>query len=99
MERASWKPHLLNKIQKGGIFQKWLLCMKTHLECVHIPTSFENLCKAQPIFKCLSTNTMRSDILKLYEDEIQKTMRQMDVFRGRVTITMDMCTNDNTFHK
>lgn len=36
---------------------------------------------------------MRSDILKLYEDELHKTMRQMDLFQGRFAITSYMWTN------
>ncbi|XP_078151730.1 zinc finger BED domain-containing protein RICESLEEPER 3-like [Carex rostrata] len=49
----------------------------------------------QPLFNCPTRNTVRSDVLKLYKEQMKKTMALLESNQGRVAITTDMWTADN----
>lgn len=49
----------------------------------------------QPHFKVVSRNTVKSDILKIYEYEKSKTMKLLDKNKSRIAITTDMWTASN----
>ncbi|GAB2269933.1 hypothetical protein Dimus_038811 [Dionaea muscipula] len=49
----------------------------------------------QPSFRLVSRNTIKDDILKLYESEKAKTMKLLKANRSRVAITTDMWTATN----
>ncbi|KAI3783257.1 hypothetical protein L1987_42333 [Smallanthus sonchifolius] len=49
----------------------------------------------QPFFKVPSRNTLKSDILKIFEYEKQKTMRILEKNSSRIAITTDMWTSSN----
>ena len=49
----------------------------------------------QPNFKLVSRNTLKRDILKIYNYEKQKTMAKIDNNESKVTITIDMWTSSN----
>ena len=44
----------------------------------------------QPLFKLISRNTLKSDILKIYDNERQKTLKMTDNNGSRMAITTDM---------
>ena len=44
----------------------------------------------QPLFKLISRNTLKSDILKIYDNERQKTLKMTDNNGSRMGITTDM---------
>lgn len=49
----------------------------------------------QPMFRFVSRNTVKSDILKIYNYERAKTMSLLDSNRSRIAITTDMWTASN----
>ncbi|XP_070667465.1 zinc finger BED domain-containing protein RICESLEEPER 2-like [Malus domestica] len=49
----------------------------------------------QPLFKVVSRNTIKSDILKIYDYERLKTMQLLDENKSRIAITTDMWTACN----
>ena len=49
----------------------------------------------QPNFKLVSRNTLKRDILKIYDYEKQKSMAKIDNNESRVAITTDMWTSSN----
>ena len=49
----------------------------------------------QPLFKVPSQNTVKSDILKIYDYERVKTMKLIENNESRVAITTDMWTSTN----
>uniref|UniRef100_A0A2N9E8Y2 BED-type domain-containing protein n=1 Tax=Fagus sylvatica TaxID=28930 RepID=A0A2N9E8Y2_FAGSY len=49
----------------------------------------------QPNFKLVSRNTLKQDILKIYDYEKQKSMAKIDNNGSRVAITTDMWTSSN----
>ena len=49
----------------------------------------------QPLFKLISRNTLKSDILKVYDNEREKTLKMTDKNRSRMAITTDMWTSNN----
>ncbi|KAE8662422.1 hypothetical protein F3Y22_tig00113337pilonHSYRG00037 [Hibiscus syriacus] len=49
----------------------------------------------QPLFKVPSRNTLKNDILKIYDFEKEKTMRLLEKNRSKIAITTDMWTSSN----
>ena len=47
----------------------------------------------QPLFKVVSKNTLKSDILKIYDNEREKVLKMMDKNGSRIVITTDMWTS------
>ena len=46
----------------------------------------------QPLFKIISRNTLKSDILKIYDNEREKALKITDKNGSRMTITTDTWT-------
>ncbi|KAL8546091.1 hypothetical protein ACS0TY_005983 [Phlomoides rotata] len=53
------------------------------------------LCSLQPLFKVVSRNTVKNDIMKIYEFEKTKTMRIIEKNTSKIDITTDMWTTSN----
>ncbi|KAG6479452.1 hypothetical protein ZIOFF_062918 [Zingiber officinale] len=49
----------------------------------------------QPIFKVVSRNTIKIDIMKIFEYERNKTMKLLDLNASRIALTTDMWTASN----
>ncbi|KAL0015504.1 hypothetical protein SO802_002573 [Lithocarpus litseifolius] len=49
----------------------------------------------QPLFKLISRNTLKSDIIKIYENEREKALKMTDKNGSRMAITTDMWTSSN----
>ena len=47
----------------------------------------------QSLFKFVSKNTLKSDILKIYDNEREKVLKMMDKNGSRIVITIDMRTS------
>ena len=59
-------------------------------------TGFRELVKSlQPLCKLISRNTLKSDILKIYDNEREKALKVTDKNGSRMTITTDMWTFSN----
>ena len=57
---------------------------------------FRRFCNVvQPLFKVISRNTLKLDILKFYESERAKTMKLIQKNSSRIAITTDMWTASN----
>ncbi|KAH1254685.1 Zinc finger BED domain-containing protein RICESLEEPER 2 [Glycine max] len=57
---------------------------------------FRRFCNVvQPLYKVISRNTLKLDILKFYESERVKTMKLIQTNSSRIAITMDMWTASN----
>ncbi|KAL0392708.1 UNVERIFIED_CONTAM: hypothetical protein Sradi_2493600 [Sesamum radiatum] len=50
----------------------------------------------QPCFNTVSINTVKSDIIRIYNDEKVKCYQVLDKLKYRVAITTDMWTSSNT---
>ena len=49
----------------------------------------------QPLFKFILRNTLKSDIIKIYDNERKKALKMTDKNGSRMTITIDMWTLSN----
>ena len=49
----------------------------------------------QPLFKLISRNTLKSDILKIYNNERKKALKMTDKNGSKMTITIDMWISSN----
>ncbi|XP_073276687.1 zinc finger BED domain-containing protein DAYSLEEPER-like isoform X2 [Primulina huaijiensis] len=49
----------------------------------------------QPLFKIVSRNTVKNDIMKIFEHERDKTMKLLDSNSSRIALTTDMWTSNN----
>ena len=49
----------------------------------------------QPMFKMVTRNTIKRDILSIYDFEKDKSMQQIDKNQSRISITTDMWTSQN----
>ena len=49
----------------------------------------------QPLFKLISRNTLKSDIIKIYENEREKALKMTDKNGSRMAIITDMWTSSN----
>ncbi|GJU04873.1 putative AC transposase [Tanacetum coccineum] len=57
---------------------------------------FRNFTKAiQPLFNCPCRNTLKSDILKLYNKQKDQVIKSIETNKSRVAITTDMWTSSN----
>ena len=55
--------------------------------------AFRKFCTGlQPLFTVVSRNTLKKDVLKIYDDEKAKMMALLNKNRGRIAITCDMWT-------
>ena len=55
----------------------------------------EFVASLQPMFKLVTRNTLKSDILRIYDNEREKALKMMDKNGSRMTITIDMWTSSN----
>ena len=55
----------------------------------------EFVASLQPLFKLVSRNTLKSDILKIYDNEREKVLKMMDKNGSRIAITTNMWTSSN----
>ena len=49
----------------------------------------------QPMFKLVTRNTLKSDILKIYDNKREKTLKMTDKNGSKMAITTDMWTSSN----
>ena len=57
---------------------------------------FEIFCNnLQPMFRLISRNTVRADILKLYEQENDKLYNFLDSINCKITLTTDLWTSEH----
>ncbi|KAL4596310.1 hypothetical protein ACB092_12G155100 [Castanea dentata] len=55
----------------------------------------EFVASLQPMFKLVSRNTLKSNILKIYDNEREKALKMLDKNGSRMAITTDMWTSSN----
>ncbi|XP_057760170.1 zinc finger BED domain-containing protein DAYSLEEPER-like [Arachis stenosperma] len=73
-----------------------MVCLHEYPLSIVDHIGFRRFCNAlQPLFKVITRNTLKSDILKLYNDERSKTMNVLERNKSRVAITTDMWTVSN----
>ena len=49
----------------------------------------------QPMFKVISRNNLKNDLLNIYDNEREKVLKMMNKKGNRITITTDMRTSSN----
>ncbi|KAG4934327.1 hypothetical protein JHK87_048329 [Glycine soja] len=77
------------ELTKMIALHEYLLAMVDH-------TGFRRFCNVvQPLFKVISCNTLKLDILKFYESERAKTMKLIQKNSSRIAITIDTWTASN----
>jgi hypothetical protein len=78
-----------NELAKMIVLHEYPIKMVNHI-------GFRNfLHSLQPMFKIASRNTMRNDIVKLYESEKAKQMKSLAKNKSRIAITTDMWSSSN----
>jgi hypothetical protein len=78
-----------NELAKMIILHEYPIMMVNHI-------GFRNYSHSlQPLFKIVSRNTMKNDIMKLYESEKSKQMKILAKNKSRIAITTDMWTASN----
>ncbi|XP_030936611.1 zinc finger BED domain-containing protein RICESLEEPER 2-like [Quercus lobata] len=78
-----------NKLARIVILHEYPLSMVHHIGFK------EFVVDLQPMFKLVTRNTLKSDILKIYDNEREKVLKMMDKNESRMAITIDMWTSSN----
>ena len=78
-----------NNLARMVILHEYPLSMVDHIAFREFVGSL------QPLFKLISRNTLKSDIIKIYDNEREKALKMMDKNGSRTTITIDMWTSSN----
>ena len=73
------------------ILHEYPLSMVEHIEFREFMSSL------QPLFKVVLKNTLKSDILKIYDNEREKALKMMDKNGSRIAITTEMWLNVKHF--
>ena len=71
------------------ILHEYTLSMVEHIRFREFVSSH------QPMFKVVSRNTLKSDILNIYDNEREKALKILDKNGSRIAITIDMWTSSN----
>ncbi|GAU51856.1 hypothetical protein TSUD_416400 [Trifolium subterraneum] len=76
-------------VAKMIILHEYPLAMVEHI-------GFREFCASmQPLFKPVSRNTIKNDIMKIYNAEKENTMKLLSKNQSRIAITTDMWTSSN----
>nr|XP_023922700.1 zinc finger BED domain-containing protein RICESLEEPER 2-like [Quercus suber] len=78
-----------NKLARMVILHEYPLSMVDHIGFREFVTDL------QPMFKLVTRNTLKSDILKIYDNEREKALKITDKNGSRMAITTDMWTSSN----
>ena len=78
-----------NKLARMVIINEYPLSIVDHIEFKEFVADF------QPMFKLITRNTLKSDILKIYDNEREKVLKMMDKNGSRIAITTNMWTSSN----
>ncbi|KAK9986183.1 hypothetical protein SO802_031134 [Lithocarpus litseifolius] len=78
-----------NELARMIILHKYPLFIVDHIGFRKYSTSL------QPLFRMVSRNTIKKDILSIYEKEREKSKHVIDKNQGRISITTDMWTSQN----
>ncbi|RVW23553.1 Zinc finger BED domain-containing protein RICESLEEPER 2 [Vitis vinifera] len=77
-----------DKLARAIILHEYPLSIVDHLGFREFATSL------QPLFKMVSRNTIKGDIMKIYEVEKDKMISYLEKLQSRVAITTDMWTSN-----
>jgi len=76
-------------VTKMIILHEYPLAMVEHI-------GFKEFCAAmQPLFSVISRNTIKTDIMKIYEEEKKNTKKLLSENQSRIAITSYMWTSSN----
>ncbi|XP_050245613.1 zinc finger BED domain-containing protein RICESLEEPER 3-like [Quercus robur] len=78
-----------NELARMIILHEYPLSIVDHIGFRKYSTSL------QPWFRMVSRNTIKKDILSIYEKEREKSKHEIDKNQGRISITTDMWTSQN----
>ncbi|KAL0006933.1 hypothetical protein SO802_008435 [Lithocarpus litseifolius] len=78
-----------NKLARMVILHEYPLSIVDHIRFIEFVKSL------QPFFKLVSRNTLKSDIIKIYDNEREKALKTTDKNGSRMAITTDMWTSTN----
>ena len=78
-----------NNLARMVIFHEYPLSMVDHIGFKEFVGSLQHL------FKLILRNTLKSDILKIYDNEREKALKMTDKNGSRMAITIDMWTSSN----
>ena len=78
-----------NNLARMVILHEYLISMVNHIGFREFVASL------QPMFKLVSRNTLKSDILKIYDNKREKALKMMDKNGNRIAIVTDMWTSSN----
>ena len=76
-----------NNLARMVILHEHLISMVDHIGFREFVASL------QPMLKLVSKNTLKSDILKIYDNKREKALKMMDKNGSRIAITTDMWTS------
>ena len=78
-----------NNLARTVILHEYPLSMVDHIGFREFVSSL------QPLFKFILRNTLKSDIINIYDNERKKALKMTDKNGSRMTITIDMWTLSN----
>ena len=78
-----------NKLARMVIINEYPLSIVDHIEFK------EFVADLQPMFKLITRNILKSDILKIYDNEREKVLKMTNKNGSRIAITTDMWTSSN----
>ena len=78
-----------NKLARMVILHEYPLSIVDHIGLE------EFVAELQPMFKLVTRNTLKSDILKIYDNKREKALKITDKNGSRMAITIDIWTSSN----
>ena len=76
------------KLANAIILHEYLLSIVDHVGFKEFSSSL------QPLYKMVSSNTIRDDIMRIYAIEKEKISRYLEKLENRIAITIDMWTSN-----
>ena len=94
-ETISLNPYQYDQVKVRTNLARMVILHECPLSMVEHIEFREFVSSLQPLFKLISGNTLKSDILKIYDNKMEKALKTTDKNGSRITITTDMWTSSN----
>ena len=91
----SLDPYLFDQVKVRSNLARMVILHECPLSMVDHIGFREFVGSLQPLFKLIARNTLKSDILKIYDNEREKALKMTDKNGSRMAITTDIWTSSN----
>jgi len=93
--KTSLNPYQFDQVKVRSNLARMVILHECPLSMVEHIGFREFVGSLQPMFKVVSRNNLKNDILDIYDNEREKALKMMNKKGSRITITTDMWTSIN----